>query len=53
VPGLDNRMLGISFGVASMPDDCTHPGVLLAAAQDAKNRARKAGVPVMLFSDGI
>jgi GGDEF domain-containing protein len=53
VPGLDNKMLGISFGVASMPDDCTHPGVLLAAAQDAKNRARKAGVPVMLFSDGI
>ncbi|CAN5670517.1 hypothetical protein BH10CYA1_BH10CYA1_42110 [soil metagenome] len=53
VPGLDPKMLGISIGVASMPDDCTHPGILLAAAQDAKNRARKAGVPVMLFSDGI
>lgn len=53
VPGLDPKMLGLSVGVASMPDDCTHPGILLAAAQDAKNRARKAGVPVMLFSDGI
>lgn len=53
VPGLDPKMFGLSIGVASMPDDCTHPGILLAAAQDAKNRARKAGVPVMLFSDGI
>ncbi|HEY9732301.1 MAG TPA: diguanylate cyclase [Drouetiella sp.] len=53
VPGLDPRMLGLSMGIASMPDDCTHPGILLAAANDAKNRARKAGVPVMLFSDGI
>ena len=51
VPGLSSSMLGISFGIASMPDDCTHPGILLAAAQDAKNRARKASVPVMLFSD--
>lgn len=51
VPGLETRMVGISFGVASMPEDCSHPGILLAAAQDAKNRARKAGVPVMLFSD--
>lgn len=53
VPGLDPKMLGLSMGVASMPDDCTHPGILLAAANEAKNRARKAGVPVMLFSDGI
>ncbi|MBS2004874.1 MAG: diguanylate cyclase [Cyanobacteria bacterium SZAS LIN-5] len=53
VPGLDPKMLGISMGVASMPEDCTHPGILLAAAQEAKTRARKAGVPVMLFNDGI
>lgn len=53
VPGLDPKMLGIAMGVASMPEDCTHPGILLAAAQDAKTRARKSGVPVMLFNDGI
>lgn len=53
VPGLDPKMLGIAMGVASMPEDCTHPGILIAAAQEAKTRARKAGVPVMLFSDGI
>ena len=51
VPGLETKMVGISFGVASMPEDCSHPGILLAAAQDAKNRARKSGVPVMLFND--
>lgn len=52
IPGLESRMLGVAFGIASMPADCSHPGILLAAAQEAKNRARKANVPVMLFNDG-
>ncbi len=51
VPGMEPKMIGISFGVASMPEDCSHPGILLAAAQDAKNRARKSGVPVVLFAE--
>lgn len=51
VPEITPPNLNLSFGIASMPDDCIHPGVLLAAAQEAKNRSKLSGRPVVLFAE--
>jgi hypothetical protein len=39
------------MGVASFPEDTSHPGILLAAARDAKAAAHEAGKPIILFAD--
>lgn len=50
-PNLLSKQLGVSFGIASMPEDCSHPGILLAAAEEAKRRAEKSAVSIACFSD--
>ncbi len=39
------------FGIAGMPQDCEDPGVLLAAARQAKETAGRRQLPLMLFRD--
>lgn len=51
LPDWQPDSLRIFMGLASMPEDCNHPGILLAAAQEAKTQARKKGVPLLLFAD--
>jgi GGDEF domain-containing protein len=51
LPGLDPRQVGCHFGIACMPDDCSHPGVLLAAAEEAKKHAQENQLAVTTFAD--
>lgn len=46
---LDSRSLCLSIGVASIPEDSTELGMALAAAVEAKRRAKESTTPVMLF----
>ncbi|HNA72034.1 MAG TPA: diguanylate cyclase [Candidatus Obscuribacter sp.] len=48
-PGLDRSNICICFGVASVPDTCEHPGILIAAAQEALEQAKRTGSTVVLF----
>ena len=48
-PEITAQNLKLCFGIASMPEDCIHPGVLLAAAQEAKNQSKLSGKSVVLF----
>lgn len=50
-PALQPALLVLSCGVVSFPEDCEHPGVLLAAAKEAKEQAKLSMQPVVLFSD--
>ncbi|MBI4533901.1 MAG: DUF4388 domain-containing protein [Candidatus Melainabacteria bacterium] len=43
--------IALAVGVASIPEDCHDLGMLLAAAIEAKNRAKKGTSPVVLFRD--
>jgi len=43
--------LGIFMGVASVPDDCNHPGILLACADEARKYARQTGKHAIAFGD--
>ncbi len=48
------QRFAINFGVASLPDDCRQPGLLLSAAREAKCRARtKADPKVLLFAEVV
>jgi len=51
LPGLDPRQVACYFGVACMPDDCSHPGILLAAAEEAKRRGQDNQTAVVAFAD--
>lgn len=48
---LEPTLVVFSCGVASFPEDCEHPGVLLAAARDAKAKAKLNMQPIVLFAD--
>lgn len=51
LPDWQPDSLMVCMGLASMPEDCNHPGILLAAAQEARLQARKKGVQLQLFAD--
>jgi len=51
LPDMEPKSLVLHMGVASFPEDTSHPGILLAAARDAKLAAQRAGKPIMLFSE--
>lgn len=48
-PGLDQRNLMTNFGIASIPDTCDHPGVLIAAALEALEQGKRTNNSVVLF----
>jgi GGDEF domain-containing protein len=41
----------IVCGIAGLPDDCQHPGVLLAAAYEAKDKGKQAQSLFTLYRD--
>lgn len=49
--GVDSEKLALHFGLASMPEDCTHPGILLAAADKALLQAKESNRPILAFAD--
>ena len=51
LPDMEPKSLIVRIGVASFPEDTSHPGILLAAARDAKMAAVQREKPVMLFAD--
>jgi GGDEF domain-containing protein len=50
-PGLAAGQAQIFCGISTIPDDCAHPGVAIAAAIEAKAEAKLAGRPVLRFCD--
>lgn len=50
-PGMTPGQAQIFCGVATIPDDCAHPGVAIAAALEAKAAAKATGKPVLRFCD--
>jgi len=48
-PGLDVNSVVSRFGIASMPDTCSHPGILIATALEALEQAKKTNNAVVLF----
>jgi GGDEF domain-containing protein len=50
-PGLAAGQAKIFCGISTIPDDCAHPGVAIAAALEAKSEAKLAGRPVLRFCD--
>jgi hypothetical protein len=49
--GLEGATPLIVCGIAGLPEDCEHPGILLAAAYEAKNRGKEANSPITLYRD--
>lgn len=47
----DVRSISLSLGVASVPEDCKDLGMLLAAAREAKNRAKEKNSQVVLYKE--
>jgi hypothetical protein len=47
----DIRSISLHIGVACAPDDCANLGLVLAAAKQARNRAKEQGIPIALFRD--
>ncbi len=43
--------LELAFGTACLPEDCRDPGMLLAAAREARRRARTIPSRVLMFAD--
>jgi len=50
-PGLAAGQAQIFCGISTIPDDCAHPGVAIAAALEAKTEAKLTGRPVLRFCD--
>lgn len=48
-PGLDASNVLVHFGIASIPDTCEHPGILIAAAMEALEQAKKSNTSVVMF----
>jgi hypothetical protein len=48
-PGIDSKNLVVHFGIASMPDTCSHPGILIATALEALEQGKKTNNSVVLF----
>ncbi|MBY0546271.1 MAG: DUF4388 domain-containing protein [Candidatus Obscuribacterales bacterium] len=49
-PGPSHRLL-LAGGIASAPEDTQDPGKLIAAAREAKARAKETRVPVKMFAE--
>lgn len=49
-PGLDANQAIICAGVASIPDTCDHPGIVLAACEKALGQAKERKTSLALFS---
>lgn len=49
-PGLDANQGILCAGVASIPDTCDHPGIVLAAAEQALAQAKERRTSLALFS---
>lgn len=49
LPDMEPKSLIVRMGVACFPEDTSHPGILLAAARDAKQAAQQSGKPIVLF----
>jgi len=47
--GFEPADVGVAVGIASVPEDCTEPGMLIAAANEAKLRAKQTGSQIILF----
>jgi hypothetical protein len=47
--GYDPRVMRIAIGIASVPEDCRDISMLLAAAKEAKRRAKQSGSPIVTF----
>lgn len=50
-PDMQPKSLVLRMGIASFPEDTSHPGILLAAAAEAKIAAIKSNQPIVQFSD--
>jgi GGDEF domain-containing protein len=50
-PDVPVQNLSLSFGCASIPEDCNHPGVLLAAAEHALTFSKANNRPMVNFED--
>jgi len=50
-PDMDPKALVLRMGVASFPEDTSHPGILLAAAAEAKDAAVRDNKPIVLFAE--
>jgi len=48
-PAFSSAQVLLAIGAASIPETCSHPGVLVAAARQAKEMAKGGGKPYMLF----
>lgn len=51
ISGVQGAIPVLVCGIAGLPDDCTHPGVLLAAAYEAKNKGKEAKKKLNLYRD--
>ena len=51
LPGMEDAQVVMHCGIASIPEDCQHPGILIAAAYEAKNEAKRANLALQLFRD--
>jgi diguanylate cyclase (GGDEF)-like protein len=51
-PGLDPSNVALSVGIASIPDTCNHPGILIAAAADALEQSKRTNSSIVLFPSG-
>jgi hypothetical protein len=50
-PEVPVQNLTLAFGCASIPEDCNHPGVLLAAAEHALTVSKNNNRPMVNFED--
>ena len=51
LPGMEDAQVVMHCGIASIPEDCQHPGILIAAAYEAKNEAKRSNLALQLFRD--
>lgn len=48
---MESMKLVLRMGLASFPEDTSHPGILLAAASEAKLEAHRSGKTLVLFAE--
>ena len=51
-PGLDPSNVTFNVGIASVPDTCDHPGILIAAAAEALEQSKRTNNAIVLFPSG-
>jgi hypothetical protein len=51
-PGLDPSNVAFNVGIASVPETCEHPGILIAAADAALEQSKRTNNSVVLFPSG-